>query len=787
MSSVEGQSTVRVGTEAELRGAVSNAASNAPVVITLDKEIGLTGGALIIPANKDITIRSNGNVEFELFGASGASTITVENQGILTLAGIVVTHVSGASGEGVYVQSGGKLTLTSGKISGNAGNGVYHSGNFTMTGGMIANNRDCGVYINSAYNSNFTMTGGEISGNRVGVFLESPYAIPHYFNMTGGKISGNTGIGVNNYRGIFTMTGGEVSGNGDGGVTNSGVFIMSNGKISGNTVSSFSYTVDNGGGGVHNTATFTMSGGEISNNTVAERYNDNGGGVWTNGIFTMTGGAISKNSATNGGGVYVSSGIFNLYGGKITGNTAARNGGGCWVTDSVTNFNRLVVSNGVVFSDNRALAAYNRDSQHDSIYRAYIENSVVWSESFTQGYNNFDISYIFGTSITAFSVTINDGYGTPTGAGSYSVGQTVTLNAGTRAGYTFSRWTVNEGSVTLSSTASTTATFTMPTNNVVITASWTVIQYNIRYTLNSGSNAAGNPATYNAGNSFPITIGNPTRANYEFRGWNVTYADGTQVSFQVSYSIPAGTLGNIDLAANWVTASSDNSGGSGGSGSGGSSGSSGGSSGGGGSSGSSDGGGSDNNTPSNGNDGSHGSDDNNQRTIDNDPLSENSNDPITTDVLGIALSVIGVFVIVGLLYFIVNRRKKRSEQVEREQLQWEQRQREEQEAREREWDAAQKRAEEEHKREEEQRRNAEERYRQQEEQELSRCFEILGVPVTASENDVKNAYRAQCKAWAYDKMTPDQKNNPIVNQKFHDTMCDIHKAWAEIKKHKGWQ
>ena len=625
----EGQSTVHVSTETELREAVSNAATGVSVIIVLDRDIGLTGSTLAITANKDITLRSNGNAEFVLFGAANTNTVTVENRGVLRLVGVTIAHVSGASGVGAVVNSGGTLFMTGGKISGNSGRGVFNSGNFTMTGGVISNNGDYGVYITGA-NSNFTMSGGEISTNGNGVYLTTSSA---NFNLTGGKISGNTGIGADIAGGTFTMSGGEISNNARG-VDNRGTFTMSNGKIFANTI------VNNHGGGVYNTGTFTMSGGEISNNVATNNYN--GGGVVNSGTFTMSGGEISKNTASNGGGVYVSNGNFNLNGGKITGNTATRNGGGVWVTDTVTNFNRLTVRDGVVFSDNRALAAYNRAPEHDSIYRAYIGDNVQWSESFTQGYNNFDISYVYGTSITLFTVTVNDAYGTPTGAGSYSVGSTVTLNAGTRNGYNFNRWTVNSGGVTLSSTTSATATFTMPTNNVAVTASWNVIQYNIRYTLNSGSNAAGNPTTYNAGNIFPIAIGNPTRANYDFRGWNVTYANGTSTNFQVSYSIPAGTIGNIDLSANWATTVVAGPTGTPGSGGGSGGGSSGSDSGG---TGSSNGGDSGNNNPHNQNDNSHNSDDNRQNAGNNDPPEVS-----TAGIVGSVIMTLGLVVLIGAFF-----------------------------------------------------------------------------------------------------------------------------------------
>jgi uncharacterized repeat protein (TIGR02543 family) len=59
------------------------------------------------------------------------------------------------------------------------------------------------------------------------------------------------------------------------------------------------------------------------------------------------------------------------------------------------------------------------------------------------------------------------------GAGSYTAGVTVTISAGSRIGFSFSGWTVNSGSITLADASNTTTTFTMPANNVVVTANWT--------------------------------------------------------------------------------------------------------------------------------------------------------------------------------------------------------------------------------------------------------------------------------------------------------------------------
>jgi uncharacterized repeat protein (TIGR02543 family) len=90
---------------------------------------------------------------------------------------------------------------------------------------------------------------------------------------------------------------------------------------------------------------------------------------------------------------------------------------------------------------------------------------------------------------------------------------------------------------------------------------WKNVQYDtyfINYTGKDGY-VFSNPRTYNEYSSFPIAISDPTRQDtfpldydYKFLGWTVTYADGTQEFNQKSYSIPAGTTGNIMLQANWA-------------------------------------------------------------------------------------------------------------------------------------------------------------------------------------------------------------------------------------------
>ncbi|MDR2202854.1 MAG: InlB B-repeat-containing protein [Nitrososphaerota archaeon] len=155
----------------------------------------------------------------------------------------------------------------------------------------------------------------------------------------------------------------------------------------------------------------------------------------------------------------------------------------------------------------------------------------------------------FASACVYSTVTVNNSYATVTGAGTYQDCKTVTINAGTRDGYTFVGWTVNSGGVKLKSATSPTTTFTMPAKNVVVTANWTPITYSISYALNDGANAPGNPTSYTA-NNLPLNIATPTRSGYVFSHWKITCVNGSESVLPTS-GIPAGTIGNVLLSAIW--------------------------------------------------------------------------------------------------------------------------------------------------------------------------------------------------------------------------------------------
>ena len=227
-------SPVVVGNETELLNAIGEAPNKKSYVIGVSENITLKS-TLEIPKSKSITlIGYSGVYSFvSLFGADGVDTIVVKSGGLLTIeSGVVVTHIEGNSGRGVYVEPKGTLILSGGEISGNTvhndgGGGVYNQGTFTMIDGKISNNtaRDNSLYDGKGggvYNvGTFKMSDGLISGNTASMGGGGVYnCADGTFIMSGGEITRNTasyGGGVQYFsgtvKGSFTLSGGKISGN----------------------------------------------------------------------------------------------------------------------------------------------------------------------------------------------------------------------------------------------------------------------------------------------------------------------------------------------------------------------------------------------------------------------------------------------------------------------------------------------------------------------------------------------------------------------------------------------
>ena len=112
-------------------------------------------------------------------------------------------------------------------------------------------------------------------------------------------------------------------------------------------------------------------------------------------------------------------------------------------------------------------------------------------------------------------------------------GQTIKTPTVTRDGYRFTGWDASIPE-------------TMPDEDLVFTAQWSLITYTITYDLDRGTNSSLNPATYTE-ESDTITLAQPTRKGHTFLGWYEQVGN----SLKKVTSIAAGSTGNKKLVAKW--------------------------------------------------------------------------------------------------------------------------------------------------------------------------------------------------------------------------------------------
>jgi len=117
------------------------------------------------------------------------------------------------------------------------------------------------------------------------------------------------------------------------------------------------------------------------------------------------------------------------------------------------------------------------------IIRSHTENGVTDVRTITPDYDRelqtlsfdadaFSTYAIVYTQAPKYSVTvIGSQAGSSPGTGLYEVGATVTVQAGTKSGYTFDGWTTADG-VSFASAGNATTSFIMPAKSVIVTANW---------------------------------------------------------------------------------------------------------------------------------------------------------------------------------------------------------------------------------------------------------------------------------------------------------------------------
>ncbi len=175
-------------------------------------------------------------------------------------------------------------------------------------------------------------------------------------------------------------------------------------------------------------------------------------GLFSNHDITISGGKISA-SGTNYG--VVNNTNINISGGELTAS------GGQQAVESVYGLNiipgenwQIAVKSGANAASAQAIDGSPFTTQTD-IY------SLVGSNLYFHSYPVVDELY---------RLTIENGGDGATADGNYTLGQTVSVTAGIRPGYTFIGWTSSD--IQLTNPTSSTQTFSMPSHDVKLTALW---------------------------------------------------------------------------------------------------------------------------------------------------------------------------------------------------------------------------------------------------------------------------------------------------------------------------
>ena len=112
-----------------------------------------------------------------------------------------------------------------------------------------------------------------------------------------------------------------------------------------------------------------------------------------------------------------------------------------------------------------------------------------------------------------------------------------------KAHYTFVGWYTDKEMTNLATSIDVSAKA-----NLTFYAKYVPIPYTITYNLNDGVNNENNPTTYDYSN-LPITLAEPTKEGYNFRGWYTDFAFTQPIT-----EINASNIGNLTLYARWAAA-----------------------------------------------------------------------------------------------------------------------------------------------------------------------------------------------------------------------------------------
>lgn len=354
-----------------------------------------------------------------------------------------------------------------------------------------------------------------------------------------GKLTLGKGAVVQNNNNITT------NGAGGGVCVLLGDMIIDGGKITGNKA----YV----GGGVavmNESCNVIMNSGEISESAAyAEKLGGGGGGVYVGkGSFAMKNGSIKNNtSACNGGGVYVHSGdksvdaVFMMENGEITGNNAAIAGGGIFVDlyatlklvgGSVTDNSAVTLAGGIECSPFSNIEISGNPVIKGNISSEETDGGLYPDGNPKYGYSNITLGELGETADINFYTYLGEEIGEGLIIAKPVDGYTITTDDISRLSYEDEKYylKLNEN------------------GNVALTED---VLYYVSFNSNGGTAVASQVIESGQTATKPS---NPTKTNYNFKGWYTDEDCTTEYSFETVVT------DNIILYAGWSKISGTSSG-----------------------------------------------------------------------------------------------------------------------------------------------------------------------------------------------------------------------------------
>ena len=192
----------------------------------------------------------------------------------------------------------------------------------------------------------------------------------------------------------------------------------------------------------------------------------------------------------------------------------------------------------------KSYTVYKKESKYTVTAGGWVQNS----SGYLNGTSRVDTSWsIPALKSYTISYNANGGSGAP-GSQTKYYGKNITLSSTkpTRTGYSFSHWSTDFGSGSV--TFNPGGTYTQ-NSSATLYANWTPNTYTVTYNANGGSGApAAQTKTY--GQTLTLSSAVPTRTNYNFKGW-ATSATGA-VAYQPGANYTANAA--VTLYAVWEIA-----------------------------------------------------------------------------------------------------------------------------------------------------------------------------------------------------------------------------------------